>query len=507
MDYETILAEPINEIVNVEMTPDRMLGVISFSSPKNGGRTLSYEEVIRSIEEKGIVYGINEADVKELVYDKRYDYKYIIAKGTAPQNGDDATITFTFDKDKLNKLRPRENGDGTVDFKNLEGMKNVKKGELLATKTPAKEGKDGSNILGKVLKAKRGKDKRLPQGKNTVISEDGLKLYAAEEGRLEYIDDKVLVSTTLLISGDVDSSTGNIDFLGNVVISGTLHSGFKVQAKGSVEVRGPVEGATIIAGGDIILSYGVQGTEESSLEAGGSVIAKFIQNAKVHAEKDIITEGILHSDVSAGGEINVDKGKGSIIGGNISATNVVSAKNIGSPMGALTDIQIGIKPCVYTEYRELIGVIAKEQEELSSIEKEIIYIKTKNIGVGSEEFKRSKLERMIRRRQELLEQLESDKSRYKKLADQVNNITEGMVEVHEKIYPGSKIIMGSISKSIDYVQNRCCFVKRGEDIFAEELIERLNGRKAENVTRQVPKGPGRGFMYGEDTGMRYIKRK
>jgi len=176
-------------------------------------------------------------------------------------------------------------------------------------------------------------------------------------------------------------------------------------------------------------------------------------------------------------------------------------------MGALTDIQIGIQPCVYTEYRELIGVIAKEQEELSTIEKEIIYIKTKNIGVGSEEFKRSKLERMIRRRQELLEQLESDKSRYKKLADQVNNITEGIVEVHEKIYPGSKIVMGNISRSIDYVQSSCCFVKRGEDIYADELIERLNGRRVEHVTKQEPKGSGRGFMYGEDTGIRYIKRK
>ncbi len=494
-----------NEVVNVEMTPDRMIGVISFVPPDMGGRILSYEEVYQAIQDRGIVSGIKESDIRELIQNKKYNYKYIIATGQPSTNGEDAKIIFNFDPKGLNKLRPRQNDDGTVDFKNLEGMKNVKKGELLATKIPATQGVDGYNILGKVLKGRKGKDARLPRGKNTITSEDGLKLFASEEGRLLYEDGKVSVSTTMLVRGDVDSSIGNIDFLGNVVITGIVHSGFRVQAKGSVEVRGPVEGATIIAGGDIILSYGVQGNEESKLDAGGSIIAKFIQNATVNAVKDIVTEGILHSSVSAGGVINVTSGKGSIIGGNVSATNVISAKNIGSPMGALTDIQIGLKPCVYVEYKELIGIIAAEQEELTSIEKEIIYLKTKNISVGSEEFKKNKIQKLIYRRQTLTTEIEENKRRYKLLAEQVNNSTEGVVEVYDKIYPGSKIIMGNVSRSIDETLSRCVIAKDGQDIRAKDLISsstskrsiKGTGHNSEANKKQGNKDEQYLFMYGE----------
>lgn len=493
--YQNMLNNPVHEIVNVEMTPDKMLGIIWFSAPKNGGRTLSYEEVLQAIKLKGIVAGIHEADIREIVGQKNYNYKYVIAKGQAPQNGTDAKIDLKFDPEGLNKLRPRMNDDGTVDFKNLEGMKNVKKNEVLATKTPATEGIDGLNILGQKIKAKKGKDCRLPQGKNTKILEDGLTLVATEDGKLEYIDGKVSVSTILIIPGDVDSGTGNIDFLGSVVINGTVHSGFKIQAKGSVEVRGPVEGATIIADGDIILSYGVQGTEESRLEAGGNIVAKFIQNAFIQAEGDIITEGIWHSTVNAGGVVKVDMGKGCIIGGNISATNVVSARNIGSPMGALTDIQIGIQPCVYSEYKELTSALVKEQDELENIEKEIVYLKTRNIGVGSEEFRKTKLDRLMQQRKILMEQIEIDKKRYKNLTDRVSSVKEGVVEVYDKIYPGSKIVIGNTTKNIDRIQTKCKFEKKGEDISIDHIINStsyskvVEPRKAEINTNHI-KGKG-----------------
>ena len=281
----------------------------------------------------------------------------------------------------------------------------------------------------------------------------------------------VSVSTVWFIPGDVDNSTGNIDFLGNVIVNGIVHSGFTIKAKGSVEVKGPVEGANIIAGGDIILRYGVQGTETSKLQAGGNIVAKFIQNASIQAGKDIITEGIWHSTVNAGGVVKADVGKGSIIGGNVSATNVVLAKNIGSPMGALTDIQTGIQPCAYTEYRELAEMIKRQQSELSNIEKEILYIKTKNIGAAVDLFKQKKLEKLIDERQRLLEKLQEDSKRYASLDQRMANIKDGVIKVFSKIYPGTRIIMGNITKYIDRVHTKCIFSKSGNDIHTDTLIE------------------------------------
>lgn len=48
-------------------------------------------------------------------------------------------------------------------------------------------------------------------------------------------------------------SMGNIDFNGDVNITGSVRSGVTVHAMGSIYVGGFVEGATLIAGKDIVL--------------------------------------------------------------------------------------------------------------------------------------------------------------------------------------------------------------------------------------------------------------
>lgn len=501
MENVNELLGAVDETVMVEITRDKMMGVISFTAPENGGRTLSLAEVLQEITQRGVIQGVNMEDLEELVIHKQYNYKYIIAKGTPAIDGKDAKVDLTFDVEKLKSLKPRELEDGTVDFKDLDCVRNVKKGEILAVKTPIVAGVDGVNVLGQVLRGKRGKDARLPRGKNTMITPDGLKLVATEDGKLSYEGGSVSVGTVCLIQGDVDSSTGNIDFVGSVVVNGMVHNGFRIQAKGSVEVRGPVEGATIIAGGDIILSYGVQGTEQSKLEAGGSIFAKFIQNACIQAEKDIITEGIWHSSVNAGGVIKVDVGKGCIIGGNISATNIVSARNIGSPMGAATDIQIGIKPCVYTEYKELANAIQKERKEITDVEKEILFIKTRNVGVPLDQFKQRRLERLMADRARLMEQLQDDQSRYARLTERVENVRDGVVEVTNKIYPGSKITMGNTTMNIDTIHTRCAFVKSGQEITTDMLLN------METTPLAMPKKrKGQDEEYIEDQGVIHYTR-
>lgn len=455
---------PIDELINVEMTKDRMMGVISFCEPANGGRVLRYEEILSAIKFKGIVAGLKEADIREIALNKQYNHKYIIAQGVPAQNGKDAKVELKFNPIDLNNLAPKEYDDGSVDFKDLDSIRNVKKGEVLATKVLATEGIDGFNVLGQKLTAKRGKDVRLPKGKNTEITEDGCALIASQDGKLEYDDEKVVVRTVCVIAGDVDNSTGNIEFIGSIVINGTVHDGFTVKARGSVEVRGPVEGATIIAGGDIILSYGVQGSEKSRLEAGGNIVAKFIQNANIKADGDIITEGIWNSKVIAGGVIKVDVGKGSIVGGNIAATNIILARNVGSSLGAVTGLQTGVQPYVYTEYEELRAAIQKETDELSDIEKEILFIKTRNAGVPLDHFKEKRLQRLIRQRQALMEQLQCDKKRYARLHRTLDEATDGVIKVSGKVYPGVKMVLGSTTTYIDRVQTACTFKKDGADI-------------------------------------------
>ena len=138
----------LNESVLVEVTSDKMLGVISFSEPQNGGRKISLEQVKDELDKKGIVKGIKEEDLKELCKEHRYNYKYIIAQGKPAVEGEDGYIEFAFDTQGLKQFKPKINDDGTVDLKDLSAVKNVRKGDKLATRILANQGEDGFNVLG-----------------------------------------------------------------------------------------------------------------------------------------------------------------------------------------------------------------------------------------------------------------------------------------------------------------------------------------------------------------------
>lgn len=447
------MLEIVNEKVNVEVSRDKMLGVIWFTPPGEGGKLLTLEEIRLAVANRGISKGIDEDALIELSQTKKYDYKYIIAQGKKAVNGIDATLTFNFDPKRLVHFIPKQNEDGTVDFKDLGTVFNVKKGDVLATKTFPTQGENGYNVLGGVVRARKGKDIRLPKGKNTEILEDTT-LVAGVDGKLEYDGHNVYINTVYTVSGDVDSSTGNIKFIGSVVVRGTVHAGFTIEAEGSVEVQGPVEDATIIAGGDIILTYGIQGTEKGKIVSGGNVIAKFIQNANVEAKGDIITEAIIHGVATAGNSIRVEMGKGTIVGGNIAATNMIVARSIGSPMGTATAVQIGVPSELYQEHRRMADELKERKEDLSKLDKSVKFLNTKLRENALDLNRKVMLSKLNASRGPLVEEIDELKHKFKTLSDTLSGAQDGLIRVNDAIYPGVKITLGNVVKYIDDIQHR-----------------------------------------------------
>ena len=79
------------------------------------------------------------------------------------------------------------------------------------------------------------------------------------------------VVNTYVVNGDVDYSTGNIQFNGNVVINGTVPDGFEVKAEGDIVVMKIAESARLEAGRDIIIKGGVQGKGKGLVSAGRDI--------------------------------------------------------------------------------------------------------------------------------------------------------------------------------------------------------------------------------------------
>lgn len=450
--------------MNVEVSIDKMFGIMWFSEPEDGELKVNANQVRDAIAQRGIVYGIDESIIEEICTHIKYNYKYFVAKGIKPSMGTDAYIEYSFDLSNLNNALPTLKEDGTVDFKDLNIICNVAKGDVLAKKILAQEGEAGYNILGEKVPGRKGKDVRLPSGKNTKVLENGLTLIATSDGQVQCEAQSISISPTFYVEKDVDSSTGNIQFVGNVIVKGSVHSGYKIKASGNVEIYGYVEAADIESDGNIILHHGIQGSEKGRLRAKGNIVAKFIQNAIVHSGGDIITEAILHSQIASDGEVFVQRGKGIIVGGTVIASQRITAKMIGSTMSTITNIQIGVSQELITRYKELKDKYTSLKEESDKVNKNITFLENKEReGLLTEE-KRVLYKKLCHAKIVFTNQLAQTYKELMEIEETIRNAGQGIVKVHDTVYQGVRVTMGNVVHHIMQEVHHCSLQKIKGDI-------------------------------------------
>jgi len=440
---------PQDEYMRITISEDKMFAVCRFFPPSNEGQLLTREDIISALTSAGIKHGIDEVSIANFLNERRYCTDYIFAKATPPVEGHDAEITYHFNTDLTRK--PKTNEDGSVDFHKLDIICHCKKGDLLATLKPADFGTPGVDIFGNIIKPRKVNNKVLKHGPKVVKSEDGLRLYADVDGHVTLVDGKVFVSDTFEIPADVDSSTGDIEYDGNVVVRGNVITGFSVKAKGDIEIYGVVEGSYIEAGGHIVLRRGMQGMNKGILKANGNIISKFIENAEVIAGGYINTDSIMHSKVSAKGEIVISGRRGLVTGGVIRSGTLISLKTAGSMMGTSTLLEVGIDPQVLEEFREVEKKIQNIKAEKEKIVQAISILRKKiqsgdSIDIG----KLQTLKQLTSASIQLNAQLAEAKEKYDCLKIEVENNEAGMIKVFDTVYPGTKIV---ISNVIYYVKD------------------------------------------------------
>ncbi len=354
--------------INVKISSDYMHAYLNIEINKPDAR-LSKDAIMDAIKAKNINFGIHTHIVDEIAKKSESVFDVEIAKGIPIENGQHGEVTYNFDTSKSKK--PTINEDGSVDFKHINFLLPVKKGDILATRTMPTDGKDGTLVTGKVMKARPGKVVNFKIGKNVETSDDTLQAIAMCDGSIKFDGDKVSVMQSLEIAGDVGIETGNIDFAGKVVITGNVTSGFEVKATDDIMIYGLVESAVVETTKNLTINHGVQGNEHARLKVGGDLIAKFINGASVECEGDILVDSIMHSDVHCESNIKAEGKNGLIIGGNVYSKLEIQAKCIGSKMGTTTMVTVGVLPEVVKEYKELEEKRNELFKNLQKVEKVI----------------------------------------------------------------------------------------------------------------------------------------
>jgi uncharacterized protein (DUF342 family) len=355
--------------IEIVISPDKMKAFIRITEPVGGGNPVGIQEIAFEMKKKGVIFGIKEEMVRYIAENPIYNQSILIAEGKAPVHGINGKVKFLFNISQ--DIKPTIMDDGSVNYRELNYIENVRKDQKLCEITMPTAGVNGKTVLGTVVKAAEGKIPKVIRGANVYASGDNLSLYSSINGQVKYIDEKLSVFATHEVQANVDNSTGNINFIGSVYIRGNVLSGFTVEAGGDVEVFGVVEGATIKAGGNIILRRGMTGNNKGVLIAGGDIIANFIENSTAEAVNDIKAESIMHSNIKCGNRLELGGRKGLLVGGVTRVGKEIKAKVIGSHLATRTIIEVGLDPNLREKYKELRTEVINLEENVKKADQAI----------------------------------------------------------------------------------------------------------------------------------------
>ncbi len=426
----------LNDEINVEVTDQGMAASVILFPGEPRGKQLTREKIFELLKDQyKIVFGVDPGEIDRMLRERICNQPVVIAKGKEPVRGADGKLTYHFtieDREKTYKIEE----DGRINFRDRSKIESVKEGDVLVSRTLAGTGEPGMDVLGRPIATQRGKEVALPSGKNILYSEDKRSLLAKISGHIEIINDKIIISPTYVLHGDVDMKVGNIDFAGDVLITGNVGSEFVVRATGNITINGVVEAATIEAGGDVILKKGIQGADKGFIRAKGSLYSLFIHRTDVEVEHRIVADIILHSKIKCEGEVELTDKNGLLVGGTMSVGKMLAARVIGAESGVSTKIKLGISP----KKRERFFKVGEELEQVKSgVERMDRALKSSVGQMTGLEVRMEVTKKMLSLKKEQVE-LERELHELEAL---ISDSKDGTVHVLSKIYPGARISIGA----------------------------------------------------------------
>lgn len=441
--------------IQVLISRDRMEATVQITRPEKS-KPPCLEDIVEKVQSKGIVFGIDHEALQRLAGSAG---ELTVARGQQPVNGENAYIKYYVDLET--KAKPAELENGKVDFRNLNLFTTVQQGDLLAEKISATPGIPGTDVLGNSVNPKPGKDLPLPAGKNTQVVDT--KITAAIAGQLLMINNKINVMPVIEIKGDVDLSTGNIDFIGNVTVRGSVQSGFTIKAGGNVEIFGTVSGGTV-EGKSIMIKMGIQGMGRGYIKASGDVVAKFIENGTVYAGNDVIvSEVVFHSKINAGKRVIVQGKRGLVSGGRIVAGEEIVVKTAGTQMATGTELEVGVNPVMREEYQLIRKEIKQFESTLDQTQKALTILKAMDQSTMPPD-KREMLLKLTKSQFHLVGQISARRNRVAEIELALEEMKHGRIRISDIIYPGVKIVVGSLIKPVREQMSHSSFYAEDGDI-------------------------------------------
>ena len=364
---------------------------------------------------------------------------------------------FNPDFDRLH-LKPSEKSDAEAtgaDLYNLGYAQNVLAGQKLAELIPIKE-------PGPEHEARFCTDQPvLPVGFNTCVDPTNpLVLLATASGHVFYMNDKITVKTLLNVPQDVDFKTGNIFFIGDVAVHGSVRAGFAVHGN-NVRVMGMVEGADVRAHAHLLIEGGVWGGvgEKGLVHAGGNLKMNFLEKAEARARGNmLINRDSLFSTIYAGASLAV---QGKLYGGEISASgNIFAGAQLGNRAGIETVVHLGYDPITTLRVKRIDKLIADQAQTIKHLTAVAGHLPVDtNDTTRRLQFLKEEQQRHLEQRERLTQKMREAE----KLASRCRLLCQGTV------FPGVEITIGRVYMRVERQYIKSMFFLGDREIVVEPM--------------------------------------
>ena len=449
----------------VSVAEDQMSVTVDFSPVKDTLKEtlerFTVPDMMRILKHHDIRQGVNRKVIHNMLANHVFDKPVVVAEGKQAVNGEDGHYDYYFQKEVHSKPKVRE--DGSVDYKNMQLFESVEKNKLIAEYRPASQGFFGFDVKGNLINPVRGNDQPPLHGTGFIVSEDKKKYYAMRDGIIELDESshELNIKNLYVVNGDVDNSTGNINFNGDLNIMGNVTAGFSVTATGSVAIDGGCEGCKIYAGKDIIIRKGCQGQGTAEICASGSVVGRFFESAKIAAGENVEASYLLSCDIRAGGKLEVAGKKGVILGGYTQAKLGIECFALGNVAEIKTVVEVGIDREDLQRYQELVKQIEKVETELAVCERSL----NKFMALPERDEKTTSVcERLTKAIYTQKNKRKELKAEREKMMHYMTKQREAKIVVREMVYPGTYVYMNSDLMKITECYRNVTFVKKDNTI-------------------------------------------
>jgi len=421
--------------------------------------------VLRAIEDAHIKQElIKNEEIDRIFTEVIIDQKVLIAQGQPKKDGKNGSVKYLF-KTGIEDLL-KEGEKGKVNYKEVSFIQFVSAGTPVVELIPPEKGTPGLTVTGETIPVKDGNPAQVPSGINIAVSsQNPNQIVSTLDGSVSLKRNKIVVDPIVVIEGDVDFSTGNVNFKGAVVIKGGVKSGFSVKSQSDVTINEVVEDAVIEAEGNVTLKSGFVGRGVGSIKAGGDIFLPFAENQSIYAGGSVyVSDVLLHCTVESNGKVIVSGNKG-VIGGSISAYELIEAQSVGSQTFTKTILSVGMKKETREKIEQWSTSLKTNRGNVEKVNKAFGVLNKINLLKRGLPPKHQQLYNdLVAVRTKLQDEEKQLIALKTELEEEQKKTTAATIKIIQKIYPGVRIEFGTVKKIVQEEIQKVVFMLKDDEI-------------------------------------------